>query len=85
MYVGNPPTSITLGWQVRDPATTARGESFRVAQRYITLARWARRLHAGRKAAAAGQEAKPAPFVFDSNASSAILPALRAVSPAPGC
>ncbi len=55
---------------VRKPLTTARGQSFRRASQYITLSQWALR-------------ARP-PFVFDTNGSSGILPALGAdVRPLP--
>ena len=59
---------------VRKPITTARGQSFRRASRHVTLGQWARRLQT---------EGTP-PFVFDTNGSSGILPALGAdIRPVP--
>ena len=59
---------------VRKPITTARGQSFRRASRHVTLGQWARRLQAG----------GAPPFVFDTNGSSGILPALGAdIRPVP--
>lgn len=59
---------------VRKPLTTARGQSFRRAAQYITLSQWAHHLQAGENP----------PFVFDTNGSSGILPALGAdVRPLP--
>lgn len=53
---------------VRKPVATARGQSFRRASRHVTVRQWAQRLQSG---------GNP-PFVFDTNGSSGILPALGA-------
>ena len=57
-----------LSLPIRRPETTARGQSFRRAERHVTLRQWGRTLRQG----------GAPPLVFDSNGSSALLATLGA-------
>lgn len=69
--------SKRYGWlqlPVRRPSTTARGQSFRRANKFVTVEGWGQRLAAG----------QGPPLVFDTNGSSGLLASFRPdISPLP--